>query len=276
MAKVLKTVKVTQGDKEVVYAEVQDGKPVYVDDANGSEVAIDAAASAETIANLNREARGHRTAKEQAEEKLKAFEGLDPEKAREALATVESLSSEQLLTAGKVDEIKAQVKKQVDDSYKGKIDQLETKVRDLSGTNEKLSGSLATEKVTNAFTNSKYIKDKLAVPPSVAKAVFGNNFKVEEDKLVAYDNNGTRLYSNASGGEPNFDEALEIIIGNYPDRDSLLKGKNNSGGGGDGGGGGGRQQQPGEKSISRKAFDSLDATQRMLKMREGFKVVDDE
>ena len=70
------------------YAEVQDGKPVYVED-DGKEVAFDAPGTRNTISRLNAEAKSHREAKEAAEKALKGFEGIeDPAAAIKALETV--------------------------------------------------------------------------------------------------------------------------------------------------------------------------------------------
>src|SRR5438094_82769 len=90
---------------------VTDGKPVYVHD-DGKEVPFDATATVATITRLNAEARGHREAKEAAEKALKAFEGIeDAEGARKALETVKNLKDGELVSAGKVEEIKAAAKK---------------------------------------------------------------------------------------------------------------------------------------------------------------------
>ena len=75
------------------YAEVEDGKPVYIHD-DGKEVPFDAVTTVSRISTLNREAQSHREAKEAAEASLKTFEGLDPEKARKA---VEGLSGVELM-----------------------------------------------------------------------------------------------------------------------------------------------------------------------------------
>lgn len=54
---------------------VVDGKPVYVHD-DGKEIPFDAPQATQKIAQLNAEARDNRVAKEQAEAKLKTFEGI--------------------------------------------------------------------------------------------------------------------------------------------------------------------------------------------------------
>ncbi|HEJ3129468.1 TPA: hypothetical protein SL290_006283, partial [Pseudomonas aeruginosa] len=47
-----------------------------------------------------------------------------------------------------------------------------------------------------------------------------------------YDAHGNKLYSKARPGEAaDFDEALEILVDQYPYRDQILKGSGHSGGG---------------------------------------------
>ena len=66
------------------HVAVSDGKPVYVHD-DGKEIPFDAPAAMQKISGLNaeakqyREAKGtqHREAKEAAEAKLKAFDGIE-------------------------------------------------------------------------------------------------------------------------------------------------------------------------------------------------------
>src|SRR3954468_22726948 len=97
----LKTV--TVGEK--AYAELMEGKPVYVVDEK--EIGFDAPAAAAKITQLNGEAMGHRKAKEEAESALKRFDGLeDPDAARHALEMVKNIKDGELVAAGKVAEIK--------------------------------------------------------------------------------------------------------------------------------------------------------------------------
>lgn len=87
---------------------VQDGKPVYVHD-DGKEVAFDAPQTVATITRLNGEAKTHREAKEQFEAQVKAFEGLDPVKVKEALGIVQNLDAKKLVDAGEVDKVKTEI-----------------------------------------------------------------------------------------------------------------------------------------------------------------------
>ncbi|MFU6964058.1 DUF6651 domain-containing protein [Pseudomonas aeruginosa] len=135
------------------YAEVQDGKPVYVED-DGKEIVFDAVGTRATITRLNGEAKQHRERAEKA------------------------------------------------------------------------------EKIGGSFSRSKFVADRLAVPADMVQSVFGKHLKIEDGNVVAYDAHGNKLYSKARPGEAaDFDEALEILVDQYPYRDQILKGSGHSGGG---------------------------------------------
>jgi hypothetical protein len=88
-------------------------------------------------------------------------------------------------------------------------------------------------------------KAKLAIPADMVQARFGNAFKIEDGKVVAYDSQNNKIYSRARPGElADFDEALDVLVDMYPHKDSILKGSGASGGGAGSGGGGGAAQGP--------------------------------
>lgn len=213
------------------YAEVNDGKPVYIED-NGSETAFDAPATRATITRLNGEAKGHREAKETAEAALKKFEGIeDPAAAIDALKKVSSFKDKDLIDAGKVEEIKQQAIKAVEERYAPIVQERDGLVNQLHA-----------EKIGGSFARSKYITDKLAVPSDMVEAMFGKHFALDAGKIVAKDANGNQIYSKANPGNPaDFDEALEAIVGAYAGRDHILKGTGNSGTGKQPGSGGNGQ-----------------------------------
>lgn len=244
----------------VKYAVIQDDKPVYVND-DGSEVAYDAPAAKAAITRLNGEAKGHREAKEAAETKLKAFEGIDDaDVARKAMQTVANLDAKKLVDAGKIDEVRAEAIKATEAKFAPVVDE-----------NKKLKGQLDSEIIGGSFARSKYITDKLAIPSDLVQARFGKHFTVGEDgKLIAKDAAGNQIYSAAKPGEvADFDEAMSIIVNAYPQKEHILKGS--------GGGGGGAKpgdKDTGGKTILRADFDKLDPASQMSKAREGFKIVD--
>lgn len=245
------------------YAEVQDGKPVYVD--GEKDLPMDVPAMSDKIKTLGSEAKGHREAKEAAEKALKKFEGIeDPEAALKAMETVQNLDEKKLIDAGEVEKVKQAAIKAVEEQWKPYKEQA-----------EKLDAQLRQEKIGGSFARSKFIADKLAVPVDFVEARFGQHFEIQDGKVVAKDANGNAVYSKANPGEPaGFDEALEILVEQYPHRDSILKGRGQNGSGAKPGAGGGQ----GGKTISRAQFDEINKTDpaRAAKMvtEEGMTVTD--
>lgn len=255
------------------YAVVsEDGKPVYVYD-DGKEVAYDAPASVEKIKSLNAEAKNHREAKEAAEETVKKFEGIeDVDAARQALETVANLKSGDLVAAGKVEEIKVAAKRAAEEQVTEIKKTLESQIATLTQTNSELRSGWDGERIGTSFANSKFVTEKLAVPGAVAQKIFGDNFKIEDGKMVAY-KDGQKVYSRENPGDAaGFDEALGVLVDSYPFRDSLVRGSGGGSGGRGGSNGGGNGL--GAKEITRAEFDRLPPADRSVKMSEGFQVVD--
>lgn len=211
---------------------VQDGKPVYVHE-DGKEVAFDAPATVATITRLNGEAKSHRERAEAAEAKTKAFEGIeDAESARKALETIKNIDEGKLLTAGKVEEIKAAAKKAAEEQVAAAAKASAEREKELQGNLEKLQGQLHNELIGGNFGRSKLISDKFAIPADLVQARFGQAFKVEDGKVVAFDAAGNKIFSRVRPGEiADFDEALETLVDQYPYKDHILKPTGANGGG---------------------------------------------
>lgn len=269
----LKTIDVQVDGKTVTVAVLDSaGLPVYVHE-DGKEIGFDAAGATSRITALNGEAKTHREAKEKAEGALKAFEGIaDPAAAIKALETVANLDQGQLVTAGKVEEIKAAAKKAAEEQVAAAVKGYEDQLTERTGQRDTLQTQLNTSIKGNAFGNSKFVQDKVAVPRPMLEKTYGDHFKVEEGKLVPYDTAGNKIYSRANPGEvAEFDEALEIIISSDPYKDHILKGQVGAGGGASQPGGG----QGGGKTISRAEFAKLSPTDQMTKVtKDGFTVTD--
>ena len=246
-------------------AVLQDGKPVYVHD-DGKEVAFDAPGTVATITRLNGEAKAHRERAEAAEAKYKPFEGIeDAEGARKALELIKNIDEGKLLSAGKVEEIKAAAKKaaeeQVAAANKAHADELlKTKTE-----RDKLQGDLYSEKIGGSFTRSKLISDKFAIPADLVQARFGQSFKVEDGKIVAYDAAGNKIFSRSRPGDiADFDEALETLVDQYPYKDQILKGSNANGSGATQS----TQSANGKKSMTRSQFEALDPATRATAIKD--------
>lgn len=232
---------------------LKDGDPIYVD-ANGFEKTV----GVDTIARLNNEAKEHRVAKEEALSKLKAYEGIDPQKAREALEMVSKFEAKKLVDTGEVDKLKAQITAQ----FQQQIVEKDNAFNDLKS---KFDNML----VDNLFANSEFIRNNVAVPVDMFEAKFKNNFKVENGEVVAYGYDGSRLMSKTRMGEPaTCEEAMQILAESHPNKDVILRATPASGSGaGTGGGsvGGGRY-------MKRSDFEKLSPAQQAEiagKMRKG-------
>ncbi|MDM1282401.1 hypothetical protein HXZ60_02150 [Acinetobacter towneri] len=212
------------------YAEVNEqGLPLYIHD-DGKEVAHDAPQTVATISRLNGEAKTNRERYEKAESALKTFEGIeDPAAAKKALETLKNFDDKKLVDAGEVEKIKLEAIKAVEEKYAPIVQE-----RDA------VQQQLHKELIGGGFARSKFIQENIAVPVDMIQATFGQSFKIEEGKVVAYGADGQKIYSRTRPGEvADFDEALETLVGGYQHKDSILKGSQAGGGGFQGGGQGG-------------------------------------
>lgn len=241
----------------IVLQEVSGVKqPIFIH-PDGREAPFDADTTVANISRLNGEAKSHREAKEAAETKLKAYEGIDDaEAARTALQTVKNIKDGELITAGKVQEIKdaaaASAKQAVADATRA----AEAREKALTEQNAKLTSDLNTRIVGGAFTGSKFIGENLAIPADIAQKFFGDRFKVESGKLVPLDVSGNPIFSASRHGEhADFEEAITVMVNAYPNKDMILKAK---GSGGGAGGNGGNGNTGGKKTMTRSAFTALD------------------
>lgn len=234
------------------YAVLSNGKPVFIKDDN-SEIEFDAPGTVATITRLNSEAKGNRERAEKAETTLKTFDGItDPTAALEALDKVGKIRDKKLLDSGEVDRVRSEAVKSVEDKFAPVV-----KERDS------LKGALASEKIGGIFSRSKVL-EKVIVPADMLQAVFGQHFKLEGDQVNAYDKAGNRILSPGRPGEyATSDEALEVLIDQYPYKNNILKSTGANGGGAGGGG-----SQGGKKTYTRAQFDAMDASGRSAAAKE--------
>lgn len=232
---------------------VRDGNPVYVD-SNGDEKTV----AVDTIARLNKEAKEHRIAKEDALEKLKKFEGIDAEKARIALDTVSKMDASKLIDAGKIDELKAELNGQ----YQSQLSEKDKAFSDLQTKYDSMV-------INNVFANSEFIRNNVAVPRDLFEAKFRGNFKVENGEVIVYGNDGNRLYSKDRAGEyATAEEGLRILAESHPNKDTILRANVGTGTGSDGSGGG----NGGGRYMKRSDFEQLPPNKQAeyaIKMRSG-------
>ncbi|MFK3794729.1 DUF6651 domain-containing protein [Pseudomonas sp. NPDC088444] len=248
------------------HAVVQDGKPVYVHD-DGKEVPFDAVGTVNTITRLNGEAKSHRERAETAEGKLKLFDGIeDGEAARKALETIKNIDEGKLIAAGKVEEIKLAAQKAAQDQVaaasKAHAEELTKAQQGVAERDQTIHNLL----IGGSFKGSKLISEKFAIPADMVESHFGKAFKVEEGKVVAYGDDGNKIFSRVRAGElADFDEALEVLVERYPHKDYILK----SGGGNGGGAPNSNGGKSGKKSIPRQQFEQMNPAERASFMSSG-------
>ena len=243
-------------------------QPVYVYD-DGKEVPFDVPGTVARISALNNEAKTHRESKEQMEAKIRAYidAGVDdPIAASEALKTVANYKDKQLVDAGKVEEVRAAATRAMDERMQQQAQAHAQKLNELTSELNNSRAMLSNEIIGGSFARSKYIGEKCVAPPDMLQAKFGSQFKIENGKLVAYDAEGTRLYSRVRPGDSNvdFEEAIEIILDSYPNKAAILKGSGSQGSGSTqsnlGAGG--------KKRITRSAFESLSPEVRQATLKD--------
>lgn len=238
------------------YAEVSDGKPLYVQD--GKEIAFDAPGTVATISRLNGEAKGHREAKEAAETALKTFEGLDAGKARDAIDKLSKIDAKKLVEAGDMDAA-------IQAAIRPYTEELAT----LKQANGDLTGQLHKAVIGAGFSQSKFATEKLT-PAGVdlIRTMFGERLKVDKGMVYGVDANGQKLYSKARPGEPaSFDEVVETLVESYPFKEHILKGSGHQGTGKDPGAPGVTGGKG--KTIPKTEFDAMGAKDRAAFMTSG-------
>lgn len=145
-----------------------------------------------------------------------------------------NLDAKKLVDAGEIEKVKGEISK----AFQAQLEAATTK-------SQQLESQLYAEKVGGAFARSKVIAEKLDIPPDMVEARFGKAFAIEDGRIVAKDQHGNKLYSQANPGElAGFDEALEMLVAQYPYKDQILKGTGASGCGAPSSGGGGGGGQP--------------------------------
>ena len=124
--------------------------------------------------------------------------------------------------------------------------------------------------VSNKFASSPYFvgeKKKTILPPNIGESHFGKHFKVEDDDgisvLKAYHENGEPIISKVNPGEPaDFNEAMGIIIDEFPNKDTILSAP---GGGSGGQGGHGNDEDDDDlSSLKLKHKEALENGQTQL------------
>lgn len=205
---------------------VQDNFPVWVAD-DGKEIPYDVPRLINDLSRVNSESAGRRKDIDELNVRLKAFEGLDPEKAKEAMTKVADMDAGKLMDLGKVEELKANIER----GWSGKVADLKkalsAKVQEAADKLSAKDEAIRNLTIKGAFKGSDFLKNSTYLTPDIAYAYFGKNFEVREDngelRIVAT-LNGQPVFSRKNPGNPaSTEEAIEEIINSYPGKENILR-----------------------------------------------------
>ena len=243
----------------------EEGHPIVFDDQDEEEkaFALDAIHLYSKVPALQAEAKKYREEKDKLSKKLGMFgEDVEPEDIANRLKTLEEFGN---ITPKEAREAKEMLKnlKDVDEDNKVQIEKVkagvaesyESKIRDIDAQYQQKLGSyednirrkdsaIRNLIIKGAFDRNEFIKERTVLTPDIAYDSFGKFFVVEDtDKglsVYAVDRSGEKIFSKAKPGEyAQPDEAIELIINDYPSKDNILRtstGGSNAGGNSSGGG----------------------------------------
>jgi predicted RNase H-like nuclease (RuvC/YqgF family) len=204
-----------------------DDKPV-VEDKDKNKPSDAEAKLIKEIMKLKEKAKAEENRAKELEGRLS---GIDLEAAKEALKKLEEQENNELERKGEYQRLLEKQKEAADNDRKA----LEEKLENERKERESLARAVDELTLGNAFANSRYIQDKLALTPSKTRALYASHFEIKDGQLVAYDKpkdvpNRTAIV-DASGDHVNFDAAIEAIINSDPDKDYLIKSDQKAGAG---------------------------------------------
>jgi DNA repair exonuclease SbcCD ATPase subunit len=227
-------------DEEGKPVNTEEGLNIWVGD-DGKEIVPDVPKLYENLKNANGESASRRQKLKEMEQELETlktkFEGLeDPDAAKKALETMKNLNDKQLMEAGEVEKLKANIKEgyeaQLVQTKSGYETKIKEKVEELTNKDKQIRQLV----IEGAFNSSKFISENTTLTPDIAYRYFGDYFEVQllNGKLVAVGKfNGEPILSaKENPGElASAEEAIEFLIDKYQFKDRILKGTMQSGAG---------------------------------------------
>jgi hypothetical protein len=142
--------------------------------------------------------------------------------------------------------------------------------RALIARAEKAEAGVIAEQIGFAISHSKFVVEKLAIPPDMAAAAFRSSFKIEAGKFVGYGADGVKIFSRQKPGEvAGLDEALERIVAAHADKDRILKAPTSP----SKVDAGARPNIGGGQTLTRSAFEKLPPDARMAHVKAGGELV---
>lgn len=215
------------------HAVLQDGKPVYIKE-DGEEMAFDANLAFNKHHQLNEENKEWRLKLEEANKTLKQFEKIDPAKYEEYAEIAGKFKESEMAKNGELEKLKQELAQTSEKKIKEVEETWQARYTAKAEEAAKFANQYNKTVIGNQFLNSKYIKENLIVPPDVIEKMFGERFTIdpERNKVIALDEAGKPMLSEDKiGSVADFDEAVKLMMKQYPHRDTLMKPSGVPGGG---------------------------------------------
>lgn len=194
--------------------------PAQTDDTPPANGGVD-----DEKARLLKDVMKHKAAAKEAADRAKLFEGIDPERARAALAAQAEAERASLEARGEYDRILEQVRAEGQtqiDAANAAADELRQQLADIQTNIERTN-------VRSAFANSSFVRENLVISGQKVQTLFGDHFDYVEGELVGYDkprgeSNRTPLVG-ADGKPLPFETALEKVVKADTEWERLAKAK---------------------------------------------------
>lgn len=190
----------------------------------------------EDVKGLKSALEKERETRRQLSEDLNKFKDLDPEKARAALEKLHELEEQDLLDAGKIDELLARRTEQMRLDMEGKMQAQQDVINTLTGDRDnyqrKLSDVLIDGAITNVAAQAKVRNTAIEDVVNRGRSVF----KLIDGVPTPVDSNGKTIYGKDAKEPMTMDEWMGTLNQSAP---HLFEASSGSGATGSGGGSGG-------------------------------------
>jgi len=173
-----------------------------------------------------------------ANERLKAFDGVDPNELRQLLAEREEARKEKEEAERKALEAKGdweRLKQMMAEEHEKVVGTLKGELDTTKNALSAAQAQIVDLTIGAQFSNSAFINDELVLTPSKARQIYGSHFELVDGRVVGYDKpagakDRTPLVDGAGNPLP-FEAALKKLVDADPDRERLVRSKLKEGAG---------------------------------------------
>jgi hypothetical protein len=154
---------------------------------------------------------------------IKKFEGIDADQARQLAKDKRDAD----LAAEEAKGNFERVKTMIIEEHKKETETLAAQVAELKGLLATKDGTINELTIGRSFSESKFISEKLVVPPSKARQLYGPHFEIVDGGVVGYDKpagaSERTVLTGGDGKALSFEAAMQKLIESDPDRERLIK-----------------------------------------------------